>query len=204
MNNNNWLSTLMGALLLLLIAGGLYTWHTVEQARRRADTDKVVADREREKAEFERELRTFAEAHPDLKLVQELVDELEDEIQLRRKKLNQLAVEMRRASRAPESDPDYIRWNRAILDLQKKQTALLAERKETWLEWKKVENNPDKTTDLAKTRDARVKKARALAEDTRKQFNDLRNNDRPSEPVSSPEPEKKSEKPQRKKLWGIF
>lgn len=194
MHNNNWGTTLLGAILLLLMAGGLYTWHSLREAARKAELADLAAQQEKERTEFDRELRTFAESHPDLKVAQDLIDELEQEIQLRQKKLNQLAVEMRRASRAPETDPDYIRWNKAIVDLQKKRNALLTERKETWLEWKKVENNPDRSPEMNKVRDDRLKKARNLAEKTREQFNDLRNANVPDEPTSAPAPETKPAK----------
>lgn len=204
MHNNHWGTTLLGAILLLLLAGGLYTWHTVRETQHKVEQDVLAEQARKDKAEFNLELRQFAESNPDLKVVQELIDELEQEIQLRGKKLNQLAIEMRRASRVPESDTDYSRWSRAIIDLQKKLNALLAERKETWLEWKKVENNPDKSPELAKIRDDRIKKARKLAESTRSDFNDLRNANRPDEPITVPEPEKKPEKTPRKKWLGIF
>lgn len=198
MHNNNWGTTLLGAILLLLMAGGLYTWHSLREAARKAELEAIAARDLKEREEFERELRTFAESHPDLKVVQDLIDELEQEIQLRRKKLNQLAVEMRRASRAPETDPDYIRWNKAIIDLEKKRNALLAERRDTWLEWKKVENNPERDLAMNKARDDLFKKARSLAEKTREQFNDLRDANVPDEPTSAPAPE---DAPPKKRSW---
>ncbi len=189
MHNNNWGTTLLAAILLLLTAGGLYTWHSLRESGRRAELEAIATRQDTERAEFDRELRTFAESHPDLKVVQEMIDELDQEVQVRQKKLNQLAIEMRRASRAPESDADYIRWNRAIVELQKKLDALLAERRDTWLEWKKVENNPDRDPEINKTREELFKKARTLAEKTREQFNNLRDTNVPDEPVQAPAPE---------------
>lgn len=189
MHNNNWGTTLLGAILLLLLAGGLYSWDLLSKSAQKTERDAIAAQQDKERTEFERDLRTFAESHPDLKVVQELIDELEQEIQLRQKKLNQLAIEMRRASRAPESDADYIRWNKAIVELQKKLNSLLAERRDTWLEWKKVENNPDRDPEMNKAREDLFKKARSLAEKTREQFNDLRDSNVPDEPTSAPAPE---------------
>jgi hypothetical protein len=204
MQTNNWGSTLIGAIVLLLLAGGLYTLHSINESREKAEQERQAEEQRQQKLEFERELRAFAESNPDLKVVQEMIDELEQEIQIRQKKLSKLAGEMRRASKVPDTDRDYIRWNAAILELQKKLTALLAERKETWVEWKKVENNPDPTPEVNQVRDERIKKARKLAEKTRDQFNELRTNSQLEDALSVPEEEKKPEKPARKKWFGIF
>lgn len=204
MHKNNWGTTLLGAIILLLLGGGLYVTHVVQEQARKDAEETRAREEAAQKAEFERELRAFTEGNPELKGLQELIDELDQEIKLRQKKLAQLAVDLRRASRAPESDADYVRWNRAIVELQKKLNLLQAERRETWIEWKKVENNPDRTPDLNKARDERVKKARGVAERTREQFNDLRNANRPEESISAPGPEKKEEKAPPKKRWWQF
>jgi hypothetical protein len=205
MNNNHWGTTLLGAVLLLLLAGGLYSWHLAREAAR-ADAIREHETQVRvENEQAERDLRAFAEVH--MSELQQLINEIQDEIQIRQRKLDQLAEEMRRMRVVPETDPDFVKWNRAVLELRKKLNVLKEERKNTYLALKKFELDPESKPELDKQRDERLKKARSLAESTREQFNNMRKANQPPEPASLPdlkdkEPEKG--KAPAKKRWWIF
>jgi len=205
MNNNHWGTTLLGAILLLLLAGGLYTWHSLQESRRQADADAAEAAAIQRQKEAERDLRTFAETH--LSDLQKLIDEIQDEIQIRKAKLEKLAEEMRRVKAVPETDPDYVKWSRAIVELEKKLNTLKEERRNTYVELKKFELNPEGKPEVDKQREARLKQARGLAETTREQFNALRTSNRPPEgtsPTELKEPEKDKGKAPSKKRWWPF
>jgi len=183
MNNNNWGMSLVGAILLLTVAGGLYVSWEISRANAIRVANQNLAKEEQVRQQAERDLRTFAETH--LGELQRLIDEIQDEIQVRQRKLTLLAEEMRRVKAVPQTDPDYVRWNRAIVELQKKLDGLLTERRDTYVELKKFEFNPEAKPELDKQREERLKKARGLAEQTREQFNDLRK-DKASQPPEQP------------------
>jgi len=204
MNHNNWGTTLLGAILLLLLAGGLYTWHSLREADGRARADAAVLQAEREREEAERDLRTFAETH--LSDLQKLIDEINNEIEVRQRKLDLLATEMRRVNVSPASDKDYKAWSDAVAGLRLKVNALKQVRRDTYLALKKFELDPSGQVEQEKQREERLKLARNQAEQTRVQFNEMRGANSPPEPASfvPKEPEKDKGKAPAKKRWWIF
>jgi hypothetical protein len=205
MNHNNWGTTLLGAILLLLLAGGLYTWHSLREKEREDRVAEIERDAAKKKADAERDLRNFAETH--LTELQKLVDEINAEVEVRERKLALLADEMRRVHVSPTSDKDYKAWSEAVSRLKVKVNELLRVRNDTYLALKKFELNPEGTAELDKQREERLKLARNQAEQTRTQFNEMRNANSPPEPASfvPKEPEKdKGKAPPKKRWWWIF
>jgi len=208
MNNNNWGMSLLGAILLLAVAGGLYISWEVNKATRQAEATAAATKAAANAAQVERDLRAFAETH--LGELQKLMDEIQDEIQIRKRKLELLAEEMRRVNAVPQADTDYRKWNKAIAELETRLNGLLTERRDTFVALKKFELNPDNKPELATQREDRLKAARVVAAHTREQFNDLRNANRPPETptvsVSKDAPREKGKAkteaaPQKKSRW---
>lgn len=203
MNSNHWGTTLLGAVLLLLLAGGLYTWHSLRESSRQAEAAHNLEEQDKARAQAERDLRIFAETH--LSDLQKLIDEIQNEIQVRQRKLDQLAEEYRKVGVSALSDKDYKAWGDGVTRLKMKLGELMKVRRDTYLALKKFEFDPTGKAEVERQREERLKLARNQADLTRTQFNEMRNTNNPPEPASfTPPKDGDKAKTAPKKRWWLF